>query len=83
MPVLKGRRNSSKALFFCETLTKIQTKQEKLNFLKTEKTRFSENFEFRWLFVSLKRKISQRQLLQNKESVESFHNANLSLIPRF
>ena len=63
MPVLKGRRNSSKALFFCEILTKIQTKEEKLNSLKTEKTRFSESFKFRGLFISLKRKISRRQLL--------------------
>ena len=63
MPVLKGRRNSSKALFFCEILTKIQTKEEKLNFPKTEKTRFSESFKFRELFISLKRKISRRQLL--------------------
>ena len=40
--------------YFYKIRTKIQTKEGRLNFLKKQKTRFRENFDFRELCVSLK-----------------------------
>ena len=45
MPPLKGTIQVK--LYFQETLIKIQTKEERLNFLKVLKTRFREKFYFR------------------------------------
>ena len=51
MPVLKGVSKVKSCLY--KILTKIQTKEERLNILKTQKTGFRENFDFRELCVSL------------------------------
>ena len=39
--------------YFYKILTKIQTKEERCNFLKTSETRLRENFDFRGLCVTL------------------------------
>ena len=43
----------SSKIYFYEILLEIQTKEKRLNFLKTIKTRFRKNSDFRGLCVSL------------------------------
>ena len=75
VPVLKA--GSSNEICFYEILPKIKTKEKRLNFLNTEKTRFRKNFDFRWIIVILIRIYSTSLLKITRPAVGKTMNFDI------